>query len=202
MRMVCLNVCHIDLPSTMTTHPYSERGLRSRCCGWGHIAPHCKAAARCVVCAGDHTMNDHWCPIDGCRVGRGRPCPHGQTRCVNCGGPHRAWADACAAKKTARQLARGWKTPPPPSRERKAPGAETTAAQGEGKPGEAASAKQEMVKKYSSSIFLLIPKIVSTKLITLLWLTLGVSQRLRRLKAGLGDSHLQPMLPGGSRDRF
>ena len=48
-----------------------------------------------------------------------------------------ARADACAAKRTARQLARGWKTPPPPRRERKAPGAETTAAQGEGESGEA-----------------------------------------------------------------
>ena len=109
----------------------------SRCCGWGHIAPHCKAAARCVVCAGDHTTNDHRCPVEGCRVGRSRPCPHGQTKCANCGGPHRARADACAAKKTALQLARGWKTPPPPRRERKVPGAETTAAQGEGESGEA-----------------------------------------------------------------
>ena len=47
------------------------------------------------------------------------------------------YCTVCAAKRTARQLARGWKTPPPPRRERKAPRAEATAAEGEGESGEA-----------------------------------------------------------------
>ena len=61
----------------------------SRCCGWGHIAPHCAVASpRCVACAKDHATNDHRCPVDGCKAGKGRPCPHGTTKCANCGGPH------------------------------------------------------------------------------------------------------------------
>ena len=32
-------------------------------------------------------------------------------------------ADACTAKRSARQLARGWKSPPPPRRERRTEGA-------------------------------------------------------------------------------
>ena len=35
------------------------------------------------------------------------------TQCANCKGPHGARADACAAKKEARQLAWGWKSPRP-----------------------------------------------------------------------------------------
>ena len=89
------------------------------CCGWGHIAPHCKAATpRCAVCAKDHAANDHRCPVEGCWAGKGRPCPHGTTKCANCGGLHGSRADACTTKRSARQLARGWKSPPPPRRVR------------------------------------------------------------------------------------
>ena len=62
-------------------------------------------------------------------MGKGRPCPRGATSCAKCGGSHGAREDLCAAKRSARQLARGSKSPPPPRRERKAPESETTAAQ-------------------------------------------------------------------------
>ena len=52
-------------------------------------------------------------------MGRGRPFPHGMTRYANCGGPHEARADACAAKREARGEARGWRSPPPPRRVRR-----------------------------------------------------------------------------------
>ena len=94
----------------------------SRCCGWGHIAPHSSPSCRCAVCAKDHATNDHRCPVDGCKAGKGRPCPHGTTKCANCGGPHGSRADACTAKRSARQLARGWKSPSPPRRERRTEG--------------------------------------------------------------------------------
>ena len=90
----------------------------------------------CFLCRGPHRERPP-VPRRGVQGGEGRSCPHGQTKCANCGGPHGARADACAAKRTARQLARVWKTPPPPRRERKTPGAEATAAQGEGESGEA-----------------------------------------------------------------
>ena len=52
-------------------------------------------------------------------------CPHTTAKCANCGGPHGARADACQAKRIAQHAARGWRSPPPPRREKKeAPGAE------------------------------------------------------------------------------
>ena len=55
---------------------------------------------------------------------------------MNCGGPHGARADACAAKKIAQHAARGWRSPPPPRREKKreAPGVETPGVGEEGEP--------------------------------------------------------------------
>ena len=115
----------------------------SRCSGWGHIAPHCETAApRCFICAKDNEETNHWCPVEGCKVGRGRPCHHGTTRCANCGGPHGARADARTAKRETRGEARGWRPPLPPRRERgvaeapEEPEIEATAAQDEAR-GEA-----------------------------------------------------------------
>ena len=85
----------------------------SRCNGWGQVGPHCKAAAlKCSICAKDYAETDHRCPVEGRKVGRGRPCPHGTAKCANCGGPHGARADACAAKREARGAARRWRSPP------------------------------------------------------------------------------------------
>ena len=85
----------------------------SRCSAWGHIAPHCKATdPRCTLCSGAHaTFERRRRPVEGCRVRGGHPCPHGEARCANCGGPHGARVDACAAKKKARQFARGLRSP-------------------------------------------------------------------------------------------
>ena len=92
----------------------------SRCSGWGHIAPHCEAAEpKCSICAKDHEDTNHRCPVEGRKVGSGRLCPHRTTKCANCGGPHGAWADACAAKGEARGKARGWRSPPPLRRAKK-----------------------------------------------------------------------------------
>ena len=46
-------------------------------------------------------------------------CPHTTAKCANCGGPHGARADACQAKRIAQHATRGWRSPPPPRRERK-----------------------------------------------------------------------------------
>ena len=108
----------------------------SQCSGWGHIAPHCEAAApKSSICAKDHEETNRRCPVEECEVGSGRPRPHGTTKCANCGGPHGAWADACAAEREARGEARGWRTPPPLRRVRRdaeapeEPETEATAAQ-------------------------------------------------------------------------
>ena len=98
-----------------------------RCGEWGHITPHCDEAKRpkCSICVKEHTTRDHRCSVEGCRVGKGRMCPHTTAKCANCGGPHGARADACQAGRIAQHAARGWRSPPPPRREkrREAPGA-------------------------------------------------------------------------------
>ena len=79
----------------------------SRCSGGKHIAPHCLAAAPgCALCAKDHLTTDHRCPVEGCKVGKGHPCPHGVAKCANCGEAHGGRADACAAKREARLVSR------------------------------------------------------------------------------------------------
>ena len=98
---------------------YGEARLDTFCSAWGHVAPHCRTAEpKCSICAKDHTMVDHQCPVEGRRVGRGRPRPHGEAKCANFGGPRWARADVCAAKSEARQLARRWRTPAHPRRGR------------------------------------------------------------------------------------
>ena len=68
-------------------------------------------------------------------MGKGRPCPHGVVKCANCGGPHGARADACAAKREARVEARGRRSPSPKRREKgkepEVPRRRTTPAQGD-----------------------------------------------------------------------
>ena len=61
-------------------------------------------------------------------------CPHVTAKCANCGGPHGARADACAARKIAQHAARGWRSPPQPRRERReeAPIAAAPAVEEEG----------------------------------------------------------------------
>ena len=46
-------------------------------------------------------------------------CPHTTAKCANCGGPHGARADACVARKIAQYASRGWRSPPPPRREKR-----------------------------------------------------------------------------------
>ena len=85
----------------------------------GSRYPPCKAKkSKCSICAREHTTSEHRCLVKECRAGRGRLCPHGTAKCANCGGPHGARADACAAKREARQCARGWRSPPPKRKER------------------------------------------------------------------------------------
>ena len=74
-------------------------------------------------------------------------CPQPLWVCANCRGPHGARADACAAKREARQLAWGWKSPPRPRREKGAkapevPDDETPATQQEA--GEEVDTEVEM----------------------------------------------------------
>ena len=115
-----------------------------RCGEWGHVT-HCEAKdPRCAICAKEHATRDHQCSVEGCRMGRGRMCPHTTAKCANCGGPYGARADACAAKRIAQHAARGWRSPPPHRRERRrAPEEETPDAE-VGEPGVEGGAEPEV----------------------------------------------------------
>ena len=57
--------------------------------------------------------------LDGPQIPRAPyACAHVVTRCRSCAGPHPSQANVCPVKKEARQLARGWRPPSPPRRER------------------------------------------------------------------------------------
>ena len=58
-------------------------------------------------------MADHRRPVEGCRAKRGHPCPHVVARCRNCRGKHLSQANVSPAKKEARQVAKGWRSPSP-----------------------------------------------------------------------------------------
>ena len=109
-----------------------------RCCGWGHIGPRCIAAApRCALCEERYTATDHRRLVEGCRVGRGHPCPQIPAKFKNCGGLHLSQANTCPEKRRVRQEAKGWRSPPLPRRQRKAlqPGQVTTSEAAEGGEG-------------------------------------------------------------------
>ena len=91
----------------------------TRCSRWGHIAPHCSSTEpRCSICSGEHEATNYRCLVGGCKVGRGRQCPHATIKCANCGGPHGAGVDACTAKREARVEARGWRSLSPRRQEK------------------------------------------------------------------------------------
>ena len=104
----------------------------------GVMVPHCDEAKKpkCAICAKEHATKDHRCSVEGCRVGKGRMCPHVTAKCANCGGPPGARAEVCAAKRIAQHAARGWRSPSPSRRERRgAPGATAPAVEEEGELG-------------------------------------------------------------------
>ena len=84
-----------------------------------------------------HTTSEHRCSVERCRAGKGRPCPHGTAKCANCRGPPgRGLMPTPTGGRLGGYVARGWKAPPPPRRERgpgealDAPVQEAPAAQG------------------------------------------------------------------------
>ena len=60
-----------------------------QCSEWRHITPHRSPATapRCALCAEGYLATDRQCPIEGCRVGKGHPCPHGGPSAQTAGRP-------------------------------------------------------------------------------------------------------------------
>ena len=76
--------------------------------------------ARCALYREDHRTSDHRRPVEGCRVKQDHACTHVVANCRNCSGPHLSQANVCPVKKETHQLAKGWRPPSPPHRERRA----------------------------------------------------------------------------------
>ena len=106
-----------------------------------HCSPCLAAAPRCALCAKDYLTTDHRCPVEGCKVGKGHPCPHGAAKCANCGGAHGARAytvlprgrPACPPGDGGHHPLHTEREGPRPQR---VPEYEATVAQGEGEVGE------------------------------------------------------------------
>ena len=64
-------------------------------------------AIQCVICAGAHKMEDHWCGVTGCTVKMGKICIHILPKYANCGAKHQATAFKCLAKLKAQ--AKAWR---------------------------------------------------------------------------------------------
>ena len=82
-----------------------------RCCGIGHerLEKCGDRPKKCVMCAGEHQVNEHQCGVAGCNKGKGRLCIHIIARCANCDGNHQANSARCPARHKAEILARNKK---------------------------------------------------------------------------------------------
>ena len=77
--------------------------------------------------------------MEGCHAKRGHSCARVVAKCRNCLGPQLSQANVCPAKRAARRMAKGWRSPSPPRRERRAsapPEDETPEGPETGKEGE------------------------------------------------------------------
>jgi hypothetical protein len=52
-----------------------------KCAGYGHLESLCKRAPRCILCAENHDIKQHYCPL--CKK-RGEKCSHLISKCANC----------------------------------------------------------------------------------------------------------------------
>ena len=64
------------------------------CQHYGHTAPICQKASRCLYCRNDHPTMSHRCEV--CRASKG--CEH--VRCSNCNGDHMANDKKCGEWQT------------------------------------------------------------------------------------------------------
>ena len=104
-----------------------------------------------------HQTSDHRCTVERCRVKRDHACAHVVAKCRNCSGTHLSQASVCPVKREARRIAKGWRSPSPPQRERRASAPlkdETPGGPGRGSEGEmevevqpgAEAGREEMAK--------------------------------------------------------
>jgi hypothetical protein len=61
----------------------------------------CSKTLKCYICAGNHEVNEHKCPIMGCSTSAGKACIHLLVKCINCKGPYLVISNSCPKKRAA-----------------------------------------------------------------------------------------------------
>ena len=88
-----------------TVDRYWETGpaeICPKCLKYGHTSfKECLRTPKCYICAGNHEVNEHKCPITGCFTPAGKACIHLPIKCINCKGPHFAISNSCPKKRAA-----------------------------------------------------------------------------------------------------
>ena len=79
------------------------------CVGVGHdrLGKCGNRALQCIICVGDHKVENHAYGVTGCNIRKGKICTHVTPKCANCGGNHQAIAFKCPARLKA--LSDAWK---------------------------------------------------------------------------------------------
>ena len=85
---------------------YWEAGPSSvcmKCCGIGHerMENYGDWPPKCVICAGPHKVEDHYCGVTDCNKGKGKICVHVTAKCANCKGSHAANCSRCVSRHKA-----------------------------------------------------------------------------------------------------
>lgn len=100
----CKVVHHADRPPVLQC---------SRCWAIGHHVSRCKHAARCRLCAGEHSEKDHveteahQMAVEGIEEDENSSQKKKQEkRCVNCGGDHTATERSCPERRRFQMIAR------------------------------------------------------------------------------------------------
>ena len=65
-----------------------------------------RQAKKCVMCAGEHQVNEHQCGVSGCNKGMGKLCVHVVAQYANCNGNHQANSARCPSRHKAEMQVR------------------------------------------------------------------------------------------------
>lgn len=69
----------------------------TKCCGYGHLPNYCKKDPICILCAGNHPVEQHHC--ETCNT-TGKPCLHTKPLCTSCGEQQYANHKDCSSRPT------------------------------------------------------------------------------------------------------
>jgi hypothetical protein len=86
---ICNRICRIN-----AYFSWAPASHCNHCQGYGHHTKLCKAdKPTCAICAQQHAMQDHYCPISTCCAGGA--CIYPPFKCASCGAAHKANDPLC-----------------------------------------------------------------------------------------------------------